>query len=74
MPRFFIAINKNKLLNVIAYLFVFVGILNYLLLKLDIYKPILFLTWPGTTIPFGVFAIGIVYIFTNIIVFKKDNS
>ncbi|MBO7508225.1 MAG: hypothetical protein J6T39_01085, partial [Clostridia bacterium] len=70
----FVALNKNKILNVFAYIFVFVGALNYLLLRLNIYTPVLFLTWTGTAIPFGIFAVGIVYIFANIFVFEKENK
>ena len=67
----FIFLNKNKVFNYLSFLFVAIGITFYLLYKFSVYQPILFKSWPTTSLPFGLLAIGLVYICTKIFNVKK---
>ena len=67
----YIFLNKNKVLNYLSFIFVVVGITFYLILNFSVYQPILFKSWTPTTLPFGLLAIGTVYICTKIFNVKK---
>lgn len=58
---------KRKIENIVSTLFLIIGFLFYLLLDVGVYKPVIFKLWIGTTLPFGLLAISIVYIFVKCI-------
>ena len=53
---------KGKLEDIAAIIFAIIGATYYILFAAGLYTPIIFKLWIGTTIPFGLLAIAIVYL------------